>query len=89
MEKSKVYFTKNITSENLIKLYETLDKKLTGNIAIKLHSGEKGNQNYLHPEFLKDIIESLDPMAFIYAVRASEVHGEGFSYDSFQGEKQN
>ena len=60
MEKSKVYFTKNITSENLIKLYEMLDKKLTGNIAIKLHSGEKGNQNYLRPEFCKPIIDKLN-----------------------------
>ena len=60
MEKSKVYFTKNIISENLIKLYEILDKKLTGNIAIKLHSGEKGNQNYLRPEFCKPIIDKLN-----------------------------
>ena len=60
MEKSKVYFTKNITSENLIRLYEILDKKLTGNIAIKLHSGEKGNQNYLRPEFCKPIIDKLN-----------------------------
>ena len=60
MDKSKVYFTKNITSENLIKLYEILDKKLIGNIAIKLHSGEKGNQNYLRPEFCKPIIDKLN-----------------------------
>ena len=57
MEKSKVYFSKEITSENLIKMYEQVGKKLTGNIAIKVHSGEKGNQNYLHPEFMKLLVE--------------------------------
>ena len=56
MEKSKVYFTKEITKENLVKLYKLLGKELTGNIAIKVHSGEEGNQNYLHPEFMEDII---------------------------------
>ena len=55
--KSKVYFTKNITKENMIKMYQVLNKKLSGNVAVKLHSGEQGNQNYLKPEFLKDIVE--------------------------------
>ena len=55
--KSKVYFTKNITKENMIKMYQVLNKELSGNVAVKLHSGEQGNQNYLKPEFLKDIIE--------------------------------
>ena len=57
MEKSKVYFTKDISSEGLIKIYKKLNKELTGKVAVKLHSGEKGNQNYLKPEFVKDIIE--------------------------------
>ena len=57
MEKSKVYFTKYITPESLVKLYKLLDKKLEGNVAIKLHSGEKGNQNYVKPEFVKPIID--------------------------------
>ena len=60
MEKAKVYFCKNITEENLIKMYETVGKSLEGNIAIKLHSGEKGNKNYLKPEFVKDLVESLN-----------------------------
>lgn len=60
MEKSKVYFTKEITSENLVKIYEKVGKKLTGNIAVKVHSGEAGNQNYLRPEFLKQIIEHVN-----------------------------
>lgn len=55
--KSKVYFSDNINSIELIKLYDILGKKLEGNIAIKLHSGEPGNQNFLGPDFFKDIIE--------------------------------
>ena len=57
MKKSKVYFIKEITSENIIKIYNALGKKLEGNVAVKLHSGEKGNRNYLKPEFVKDIVE--------------------------------
>ena len=56
MEKSKVYFIKEITPENIIKSYEAVGKKLEGNIAGKMHSGEKGNKNYLRPEFVKDVI---------------------------------
>lgn len=57
MPKSKVYFSREITPENIVKMYETLGSKLDGNVAIKLHSGEKGNQNYLKPEMVKNIIE--------------------------------
>lgn len=57
MEKAKVYFTKEITSESLVKIYEKLGIELKGNVAVKLHSGEEGNQNYLRPEFVKDIID--------------------------------
>ncbi len=57
MEKSKVYFCKEITPENIVKMYETLGKKLTGKVAVKLHSGEKGNQNYIRPQMVKDIVE--------------------------------
>lgn len=57
MEKAKVYFTKNLSSESLIKIYDAVRKTLTGKIAIKVHSGEDGNQNFLHPEYFKDIIE--------------------------------
>lgn len=57
MNKSKVYFTNEITPENMIKMYEVLGKKLEGNVAVKLHSGEVGNQNYLRPQFMKPIID--------------------------------
>jgi len=57
MEKAKVYFTKNISKESLVRLYDKLGIKLEGKVAVKLHSGEEGNKNYLKPEFVKDIIE--------------------------------
>lgn len=60
MEKAKVYFTKNITPENMIKMYEAVGKKLEGKIAVKVHSGEEGNQNYLHPEFMRKMIEKVN-----------------------------
>ena len=54
---SKVYFTRNITPENVLKLYEACGLELSGNVAVKLHSGEKGNQNFLPPEFWRSMIE--------------------------------
>ena len=56
MEKAKVYFIRDITPENIIKAYEAVGKKLTGKVAVKMHSGEQGNPNYLRPEFVKDVI---------------------------------
>lgn len=60
MEKSKVYFTKEITPENVVKIFEKLQKELPGKVAVKVHSGEAGNQNYLRPEFMKNIIEKVN-----------------------------
>ncbi len=57
MEKAKVYFTKKITPEGMINMFEVLNKQLPGKVAIKVHSGEEGNQNYLRPEFMKPIVE--------------------------------
>lgn len=59
MEKAKVYFTKTITPENVIRLYQALGKELPGKVAVKVHSGEKGNQNFLRPEFMKPMIDSV------------------------------
>lgn len=56
MEKSKVYFCKDITEENIVKMYKVLGKELPGNVAVKMHSGEQGNRNYLRPEFVKNMI---------------------------------
>lgn len=57
--KSKVYFTRTITSDKVTKLYHKVGKPLSGNVAIKLHSGEPGNQNFLKPEFWKPVIEEV------------------------------
>ena len=58
--KSKVLFTRIISPEMVLTMYEKLGKELTGHIAIKLHSGEEGNQNFLKPEFWAPIIRHLD-----------------------------
>ena len=58
--KSKVYFTKEITPESVVRLYETLNVELKGNVCVKVHSGEPGNQNFLRPSFWKDIIEKVN-----------------------------
>ena len=55
--KSKVYFSKTITPEKVLELYKTLGKELTGNVAVKVHSGEVGNQNFLRPDFWKPVVD--------------------------------
>lgn len=60
MEKSKVYFMKEISKENLVKIYDALNVKLPGKVAVKVHSGEEGNQNYLKPEFMQDIVKHVN-----------------------------
>ena len=60
MEKARVLFTKEITPEALIKIYNKLGVELKGNVAVKLHSGEDGNQNYLRPDFMKELVEKLN-----------------------------
>ena len=57
MTKSKVYFTKTITPKAMVTMYEVLEKELKGKVGIKLHSGEVGNQNFLRPTFMEDIIK--------------------------------
>ena len=57
MEKAKVYFTKTITPEAVIKMYQVLGIELPGKVAVKVHSGEKGNQNYLRPDFMRPMVE--------------------------------
>ena len=54
---AKVYFSRTITPEKVLELYKMVEKKLPGNVAIKVHSGEKGNQNFLRPDFWKNVIE--------------------------------
>ena len=57
--KSKVLFTRTITPEKVLEMYEALGKKVTGKIAFKLHSGEEGNQNFLGPDFWKPVINTI------------------------------
>lgn len=60
MNKPKVYFTKDITPENMIKMYEALGNPLPSKVAVKLHSGEVGNQNFIRPLFLKPVIKHVN-----------------------------
>lgn len=57
---SKVFFTRELTPENVVRLYRALGIELPGRVAVKVHSGEKGNQNYLQPEFWRPMIEAVN-----------------------------
>ncbi len=57
--KSKVYFTREITPESVLRLYRALGAELTGRVAVKVHSGEPGNQNFLRPDFFKPVIDAV------------------------------
>ena len=57
MTKAKVYFSKEISPEIVVKMYEKLGIELPGKVAVKVHSGEKGNQNFLRPDFWKPMVE--------------------------------
>ena len=58
--KSKVYFSKDITPEKVVEMYRALGVELPGKVAVKVHSGEKGNQNFLRPDFWKPMVETVD-----------------------------
>ncbi len=60
MEKAKVYFTRELTPASVVKMYEVLNHELKGKVAVKVHSGEKGNQNYLHPDFFEPIVKRVN-----------------------------
>ena len=55
--KSTVYFSRTITPDAVLRLYKLVGKELPGTVAVKVHSGEKGNQNFLRPDFWKEIID--------------------------------
>ena len=57
MSKAKVYFTREITPEAMIEMYKVLELELPGRVAVKVHSGEVGNQNFLRPDFMKPIVD--------------------------------
>ena len=56
----KVYLIRNCEKESVMKLYNALGKTLDGRVAVKVHSGEAGNQNFLRPDFWKEIVEAVD-----------------------------
>ena len=58
--KAKVYFSKEITPEKVVEMYRLLGVELPGKVAVKLHSGEKGNQNFLRPDFWKPMIDCVN-----------------------------
>lgn len=57
--KAKVYFTREITPEKVVEMYSALGVELPGRVAVKVHSGEKGNQNFLRPEFWKPMVDKI------------------------------
>lgn len=57
--KAKVYFTREITPEKVVEMYQALGVELPGKVAVKVHFGEKGNQNFLRPEFWRPMVEKV------------------------------
>ena len=57
--RANVYFTREITPEKVVELYRALGVELPGKVAVKVHSGEKGNQNFLRPEFWRPMVEEV------------------------------
>ena len=60
MEKSKVYFTREITPESLVKMYKILGREAKGKVAVKISTGEPGGNHFLKPAFIKDLVKLVD-----------------------------
>jgi len=60
MEKAKVFFTKQISSESLLKLYDLLQCELQGNVAVKISTGEPGGHHFLSPDLIKDLVHKVN-----------------------------
>lgn len=60
MEKATVYFTKEITPQSLVRIYQALGKKLKGRVGVKISTGEPGGHNYLHPELIGALVRQLN-----------------------------
>ena len=72
--KPKVFFTKKITPEKVVELYDALGIDLPGKVAVKVHSGEKGNQNFLHPDFWAPMVEKVQGTV----VECNTAYGDAF-----------
>ncbi len=73
--KAKVLFSREITPEKVVEMYRALGVSLPGKVAVKLHSGEKGNQNFLRPEFWRPMIEAVDGTV----VECNTAYGDAFA----------
>ena len=71
---SKVYYTKEITPEKVVELFKLLGIELPGKVAVKVHSGEKGNQNFLRPDFWKPMVEEVKGTV----VECNTAYGDAF-----------
>lgn len=60
MEKATVYFTKEITPQSLVRIYQALGKELNGRVGVKISTGEPGGHNYLHPELIGALVRQLN-----------------------------
>ena len=81
--KSKVYYCREVSPEKLVEMYKLLGKELPGKVAVKVHSGEQGNQNYLRPEFMKNMIEYVNGTV----VECNTAYGERFGGERDYTEK--
>lgn len=72
---SKVYFTRDLSPEKVVELYKALGVELRGRVAIKLHSGEKGNQNFLGPSFWRPMIEEVKGTVVECNTAYGDAHG--------------
>ena len=71
---AKVFFSREITPQKVVEMYEALGVSLPGKVAVKLHSGERGNQNFLRPDFWKPMIEKVDGTV----VECNTAYGDAF-----------
>lgn len=72
--KAKVYFSREITPEKVVEMYRALGVALPGKVAVKVHSGEKDNQNFLRPPFWKPMVEAVNGTI----VECNTAYGEKF-----------
>ena len=59
MKKAKVYFSTDISAAGLVRIFNAVNKDLTGKVAVKTHSGEPGGTNYLKPELMKELVQKV------------------------------
>ena len=83
-EAPKVYFVRDITPENMVRLYEALERPATGKVAVKLSTGEPGGHNFLKPELIKDLVQKVDDTI----VECNTAYGGGFAYADLSDQSQ-